>query len=288
MAFWRISMLGSELAVPVRQTPPLLPDVVWSMIGCLMAAPRRTLSRAQLAAELWPESRDDDARNCLSSALWRIRKALPCFDRLIETSSDHFRIAPGASIWIDVLAFEARAGLVLAQPHRLASSAERRRLTRGLTLYRGDFLRRRDCDSILIERERLRALYLDAGYLLAEACARHGEWQTTRTLCAALCAVEPLREDLQRLLIEAYLETGNRALALRQYQRLCDCLSRELQVEPMPQSQALARRIAGTLREDEIAPPPPREEPGDMRAVLLLARTQVASTLSLIDAALSH
>lgn len=286
MVFWRISMLGTELAAAVRQPPPHLPDATWAMIGCLMSAPRRTLSRGQLAAELWPDSCDDDARNCLSSALWRIRKSLPCFDRLIETSSDHFRLNPSANIWIDVVAFEQRVSLALAQPDRLSSIVERCRLERGLMLYRGEFLRRRECESIQIERERLRALYLDAGYLLAESCARNGEWQTTRKLCTALCVAEPLREDLQRLLIEAYLETGNRALALRQYNQLCDCLSRELQVEPMPQSQALARRIAGPLSEPTNAAC--RGEPTDMRAILMTARRQVASTLSLIDSALSY
>lgn len=288
MASWRFSMLGSELAVPVQKAPVALPDVVWTMLGCLLAAPRRTLSRTQLAAELWPESRDDDARNCLSSAVWRIRKSLPCFDRLVDTANDHFRILPAANIWIDVLAFERRAVRSLSEPSHLDRPDERRRLERSLSLYRGDFLAQRACESIMIERERLRALFLDSGYLLAATCARHGEWQSTRKLCAGLCVVEPLREDLQRLLIEAYLETGNRALALRQYNRLRACLSNELQVEPMPESQALARRIAGEAPGSNDCAVDLVAAPENMRLVLMSARQQLVSTLSLIDRALTH
>ena len=282
MAIWQLHVLGEEsfLVGSGRRIP--LPDISWMLLGTVLAAPRRSMSRGRLAAELWPDSDEAAARHCLATTLWRIRQRLDCRDSLIDARDDLIALVGDRAIWIDALAFERRAQAALDDPASLDSGRVRAKLRRALALYAGDFLPRRMNDLIAIERERLRALYLDAGYELARACASHAEWRTTLELSRSLCAVEPLREDVQRLLMEAHVGCGNRAQALQHYRDFERLLAAELAVRPMRETRELVERI--TLRPQ---PAPELIERGQ-RATLVEARQQVALTLSLLDHALTQ
>lgn len=295
MGIWRISMLGAEAVQSWRGDKVDLPDNFWLLLGHLLANSRRRINRAQLAGELWPERSEESARHCLASALWRIRKLIPCFGDLLVSEGEGLALRSRRDIWIDSLAFETRARQLLRQPE-LHDPASRARYKRTITSYTGDFLLGREGEAIAVERERLRALYLDAGYQLACTFARYGEWQDTLEICRSLCAAEPLREDVQRLLIEACLASGNRALAVQQYHGFARYLASELQVEPMAETRALISQIVAPPRTnpphaeplpfDRLASPP--RDAGEARSILLQARAQMVSTLSLIDSALAR
>lgn len=282
MAIWQLHILGEETFLAKSGRPVPLPAISWMLIGTLLAAPRRSMSRGRLAAELWPDSNDDNARHCLATTLWRIRQRLDRGASLIEHRDDRIAIVGGRTIWVDALAFERRAQAALDDPATLGSASVRSKLRRALSLYGGDFLSRRMSDSIAIERERLRALYLDAGYELARACAIHAEWRTALELSRNLCAVEPLREDVQRLLMEAHVGCGNRAQAIQHYHDFERVLAAELAVKPMRETRELVERIT---RHPQPAPEPIRR---GQRATLVEARHQMALTLSLLDRALAQ
>ena len=276
---WKVHVLGEEAIFAGGGKGILLPDVSWLLIGTLLAAPRRTMNRSRLAAHLWPDSDDDSARHCLATTLWRIRRRLGNQANLIEHRDEQVSLARDRRVWIDALAFERRALAGLDDPGSLNSASVRAKLRRALALYGGDFLSRRMTDPIAIERERLRALYLDAGFELARACARHAEWRPALELSRSLCAVEPLREDVQRLLMEAHVGCGNRAQALQHYRDFEQVLATELAVKPMRETRELVERITRCP-----APAMPLEQ--SQRATLVEARQQVAMTLSLLDRAL--
>ncbi|WP_380785935.1 BTAD domain-containing putative transcriptional regulator [Sphingomonas sp. R86521] len=281
MAIWRILVLGNTAVMTGRRRAAALPAVAWPLIGSLLAAQRHARNRHALAAELWPDASEDAARQCLASALWRIRKRLPCFDDVFHVEGDQIALRPGPNVWIDALAMARRAVHALDDPGSLDSAAARVKLRRGLAAYAGDLLAMCDLESIMIERERLRALYLDAGFQLARVCARHCQWQDTLEICRALCEVEPLREDAQRLLIQAYMEVGSRGLALQQYNDFRTYLERELQVSPMAETRALVSRLTSS-GEPLVSEPPAIPMLSPHRA-LVLARSRMASTLRLLD-----
>lgn len=281
MAIWQIFVLGNEAVMTGGRREDAVPAVAWPLIGSLLAAQRHARNRQALAAELWPDASEDAARGCLASALWRIRKHLPCFDAVFRVKGDQIALRPSRNVWIDALAMARRATHALDDPGSLDSVAARVKLRRGLAMYAGDLLGTRDLESIMIERERLRSLYLDAGFQLACVCARHRQWQDTLEICRALCEVEPLREDAQRLLIEAYMEVGSRGLALQQYNGFKAYLARELQVSPMSETRALVSRL--TLSGDRSDPDQPATLLLSSRHALVQARSQVASTLLLLD-----
>lgn len=256
-----------------------LPDAWWPVVGCLLSVPGRRMSRSRLAGELWPEKDEAAARHCLANALWRIKGSLPRGISPLVIAEDSIAFSTSRRVWVDSLVFEQRAAAAVADPSMLAAASKRRRLARALALYRSDFLAERDQDTIRLERERLRVLYLDALYELAVAQANALEWGSVRATAATLCLAEPLREDAQRMLIHATACCGNRALAIRLYRDFEALLSRELGVAPMPETLAAVKK----LTENVTCPEPVGAQHTDYRETVVRVRDQVARMLAILD-----
>jgi len=144
-----------------------------------------------------------------------------------------------------------------------------------IDLYRGDLLT--DCydDWCLVERERLRRLYLQALDSLMAFHVKRNELAEAIDVAARILESDPLREEVHRDLIELYVESGQRAAALRQY-RLCEqTLKRELGIEPMPETQALFRGMLTDerqrLTEPSVIEPVVRIPRGDPTGAISLA-----------------
>ncbi|MBB1492724.1 MULTISPECIES: BTAD domain-containing putative transcriptional regulator [unclassified Paracoccus (in: a-proteobacteria)] len=265
-----------------------LPDLAWPILGCLLASPHHRATRGGLMAQLWPDQDEDGARHRFATALWRIRSALAEAAPMIVAEGEVIALNLDAHAWVDAVAVERRLTAVLAAPQRLALPGERRRLVHALGQYRGPFLPERDQEWIMLQRARLQSLHLDALYALTAAAAQAGAWSEAQVSASRLCAAEPLREDAQRLLMEAHLRCGNRALALRQYRRCEAILAQELGVAPMPETRALAATIAG--EDHGAAIPvllPAVPDDATSRAALIDARDKVLETLRIIDRALT-
>ncbi|NIJ18691.1 DNA-binding SARP family transcriptional activator [Sphingomonas naasensis] len=286
MAELALHLLGARVALGAAGAAIALPGIGWSLIGSVLAAPHRRIGRGQLAAALWPDQDNDAARRCLATALWRLKQRFGRLNALLRIGKETIALADDDGIWVDAIAFERGVEAVLDDPGKLDDAAARDALKQALGHYRGDFLEFSAIDAIVIERERLRALYLDAALELARACKRHGDWRTACELGRTICTVEPLREDAQRLLMEAMVACGNRAQAVQHYRGFERLLADELDVRPMRETRDLAAAIA------RVATPPPPEQPAPAetldRRTLLLARQQLAESLSLLDQALSR
>ncbi|ATY30891.1 AfsR/SARP family transcriptional regulator [Sphingomonas psychrotolerans] len=286
MAELALHLLGARIALGTAGAAIVLPSIGWSLIGSVLAAPHRRIGRSQLAAALWPDQDDEGARRCLATALWRLKQRLGTLNALLRIGKETIALAEDDAMWIDAIAFEHGVEAALDDPAKLDNAADRDALKQALGLYRGDFLEFSAVDAIVIERERLRALYLDAALELARACKRHGDWRTACELGRAICTVEPLREDAQRLLMEAMVACGNRAQAVQHYRGFERLLAEELAVRPMRETRELAASIARVAATP--APDASTRTDAPHRHTLLMARQQLAESLSLLDQALSQ
>lgn len=279
MPNWSISVLGHASLLFSGSGRCEIPASVWPLIGLLLCQPGYRANRAQIAAALWPDNDEDAARHCLATALWRFKRALRRQGAPVEVEDDTLRLARHS--WVDAEAFALRVTRAL-EPRSATPRAVRAKLLRtGLRLYRGQFLGDILAEWALLERERLACLRLDALHALATLEAEDGNWDAVVGPARLLCGIEPLREDGHRLLMEAYAATGNRALALRQYRLCADILERELAVDPMPETLALARRLAGSP-----APAPTIETGGAAFTALVATRATLVETIGSIDAAI--
>lgn len=207
-----------------------LPGVLQRLVAHLCLSPRPT--RTATVGHLWPDVPGVSAHASLRSALWRLNRAAP---GLVEVSGSALRLA--ADVRVDVRELRAWARRAVAP----ATGAQDVALPDTLLL--GDLLPGWYDDWVLLERERLRRLRIQALEAVAARLAsdgRHGE-----ALQAAHAAVraEPLREGAHRMVVRIHLAEGNVAEAVRAYEFFRTLLQDELGVLPTEQMTRLVRHV---------------------------------------------
>jgi DNA-binding SARP family transcriptional activator len=285
MKRWRLMMLGPMIASPVAGASTTLPAGAWTLLGFLVAQPHHDATRDAAAAALWPDQPGDAARPSLATLIWRIKSVFGEAANPLVVQGERLSLRRRGSLWIDALALEHRAQAAMNG----VAAARRARVRRQLLALSGDFLPTIDTEWALLERERLRCLRLDGLFAVAIADSASGDWLSVVQAMRALCAAEPLREDAQRLLMLGYAQTGNRALAIRQYARCAHVLADELGIDPMPETRRLHRHLVngGALWPDPPASCRPLAvETDDVRTALIAARETMSTAIGLIDRAL--
>ena len=182
------------------------------------------------------------ARSLASAAHWAASGWPP-----IATASGS---AAGDAIWVDLVRF--RALLAEADRHdHVASDACPTCvawLEEAVALYRDDFLagfHLRDSpefdDWRFFQAEGLRRELAGALDRLVAAHGRSGAYEVAIAHARRRLALDPLHEPAHRALMQLYEWAGQRAAALRQYQRCARVLQDELGVAPQPETTALYR-----------------------------------------------
>jgi len=234
-----------------------------ALLVYLACQPGKRFSRDHLATLLWGETSPDRTRYNLRRALWRLRSALEevglAPDACLRTEDSWVTVPNSAPTWLDVLEFEEAFETA---SHRFEaefspSSEGVRRVRESLDLYRGAFLTGFSISQapdfehwVLLERERLFQLLLRALTTLIQSFIAWGRRDEGITVCQRLLELDPLQEDIHRLLMRLYWDTGRRTQALRQYRALEKILRRELDIEPVQETQELYERIV----KQEISP----------------------------------
>ena len=222
------------------------------LLACLALLGGRPETRERLAAFLWSDRGDAQARGSLRQALAELRRI--CADALVANSQTVALSAGGFSC--DATAFLAAAGA--DAPERLAAAA---------ALYRGPLLEGLDApdagaaDWLRVERERLHraALGLLGKAVAAADRAKPHERAAFADLARRILAVDPTAEEAHRTLISLALSEGRTTEALRLYGVCSETLKRELDAEPEAATRALAERAReSTPAADTGKSSPPR------------------------------
>ncbi len=239
-------MGGLSVAAARRGELPIAASCL-PLVGYLVTQRQRHVSRGELAETIWAERDRSGARHCLATALWRLKHACGDAPALLRVASNgELGFNWAAAHWVDALAFEHRIAPLLRCKPQAMGARELVRMEHALQLYRGEYISGCDAEWALFERQRLRSLYCDGLYQLVNACAAQAEWQRAVDWGRRLGREEPLREDVQRLVMLGLAHTGNRALALAMYRDCAARLQAELGVEPMAETQDLARSLAAS------------------------------------------
>lgn len=221
---------GASIRLPGRHAQALF---------ALLVLMRRPRSRDAIAAELWPES-DGTSSAGLRQALWLVRSGLSSAgldpDSVLEVEPDTLGLRPEALIRIDVTDFEDCARRPVC-PDETA-----------IAIYRGDLVEGLGHECFASERERLSDLYEDALAKVAEHRLQAGDLDGARVAAEDLLARDPLREEAHAVLIAVHGMLGTRSQVVRRYRRLEAILARELDVAPLPETDARYRlAIARTI-----------------------------------------
>ena len=186
--------------------------------------------REKLAGMFWPDTSDENSRKNLRNELWRIRKAISA-QQSTESEyllADEFTLTfnHGAEYWLDVSQME-RPDLDLQS------------LTSNLSLYQGELLPGFYDDWIILERERIQAVFESRMEQLLEQLVVAERWIAIQEWGERWLAFGKAPEPAYRALMLASGVHGDMAKVTSLYQRCTDDLQEHLGVKPSAETRAL-------------------------------------------------
>lgn len=226
----------------------VIAPAIQPLLAFLLLHRHRTHSRERLADLFWSDHTQDRARCCLRTALWRLHRlfeeaGIPYEAYLTTSSTGEIGFDQESDYWLDVATFEEQSAQVLAQPVHATGTADIQQLENALELHTGELLENLYDDWVLWERERLQRLYLNSLAYLLHYYKYHGAYEKSLEYGHKILFHDPLREEIHREIMELHLESGQRALAIQQYETCRNILASELDIQPMEETQAAYTRI---------------------------------------------
>ena len=228
----RFELTGPEgpVELPNKKLAGLL-----AYLACTAPVPQ---PRQKLATLLWGSHFETQAQQNLRQALFRLRRALGR-DALMS-DGDEVWLAPGV-IDCDVARLKALSG-----------EGSRASLAVAADLYQGPLLADVNiaeeawADWLGAERRWLEGLALDAMTKHAAQALHSGNAESALKVAHRAIALNSLREDAHRVIVQALAATGRKAEALKHYQDLVALLKRELNAAP----DTVTRSLVAGLRTD--------------------------------------
>ena len=234
----RLTLLGGIDGCLASGAALDVPKKAMALLAYLALAPRAASSREALAALLWGDTQETQARQSLRKTLSTLRQTFAAARGPVLLIGNDTVALDLKAVEVDVHVFERR--VAEATPAGCAGAA---------ALYRGDLLdgfHLREAafsEWLTAERERLRRMAIGA----LESLLAHELRQLRADLAVQtahrLIALNPLHEAAQRSLMQLYVRQGRRDAALQQYRLFADRLWQEVAEKPDPETQTLYRRI---------------------------------------------
>lgn len=206
-----------------------------ALVAYLALSDVTTHARSTLATLLWDVGSEADARHSLSQALFRVRAILSLSSLAVTRQSVTWR----GPLFSD------------AEQLRTSSECDGKAV---VALYTADFMSglvlgpgARDFEDWADKlRERYRLMVLRRLSACAAGAEQRGEWEDVLALGSRAVEIEPLFEEGHRKVIRAWTALGDRALALRHYQRLKQSLREEAGADPDPSTCAMVAALIRT------------------------------------------
>ncbi len=223
-----------------------------TLLKILVAHLGRPVHRETLIEYFWPGIDEDRAWKRLKVTMHFLRRELRAagnVEDVVETAGQTYALRDDA-VWVDLDAFErcAAEGLRLQREEQWDEALHR--FEEAQNLYRGDYMEEDIyADWCTAERERLFEIYLDMLTGLAECHARAGHFAEAVQVCRTAIVRDPGRESFHRTCMKNLVQLGRADWAMAQYHRCRRLLARELDVEPMPETQRLYQKIFNRYQE---------------------------------------
>lgn len=260
-----------------------------NLLAYLALGHGRYFSRIELLDNLWPDNGSGNHTGSFNTALWRLRRLIerpPHKHGDLITSDRRGAIGLNgpAGVWLDVEEFERVIAPGLAKPTERLSDGDIDGLCRGVALYKSDILIDVTDDWALREREKHRRNYLNALWRLMQVATIRRDYAEAIRRAQAILDNDALREDVHRELMQLFVLGGQRAQALRQFEKCRELLRRELAIQPMRETMMLYQKIANSAIGGELADMPSVQACN----VPMLLRQEDVQPSGLIEAARRH
>lgn len=231
-----LTLLGGVGIRQVDREMAALPTRKARLLLAYLASPAdRMHQRGKLVGLLWGDRPEEQARGSLRNALSALRKILGPDALTVEGDGVALR---SSSVDIDVARFEARV-----VEGSLASVRE------AVSIYAGDFLDGVAADQpayqewMLHEQLRFRGLARAAFRALAALELREQAFGPALEAALRLLELDPLDEQSHRIVMRLYAASGQRSMAMRQFEACRGMLADELGVKPAEETEQLFQDV---------------------------------------------
>ncbi len=206
---------------------------------------RNPVYKETIIEVLWPDNEFKKAQGLFHTSLYYLRQILEKigYPDLIVYQNKQYQLA--AKLFsTDRTRFQK---LVIAgfndetSPEKIADFLER-----AVALYSGDYLQELDYVWLLPDREYFKNLYFEARLRLARYYLDKKDYNHAISHLQLLTALDPLSEEIHRLLMFAHAGMGNRSAVKEQYQSLKLILKNELGLEPCRETQTIFNQLYKT------------------------------------------
>ncbi|GIK43685.1 MAG: hypothetical protein BroJett011_75180 [Chloroflexota bacterium] len=229
LGLFSVEIDGNPIEIPSRPAQ--------SLLAYLVLNSGTAQRREKLAGMFWPDATEANARSNLRHALWRIRKVLGTNP---QTGQDYLH-ADDLTItfethddcWIDTTILEQKSG----------ESGSTDTLMEVLSMYRGELLPGFYDEWVVLERERLQAIFERKMQTLLERLLEARRWPEVLEWGERWIAQGHTPEPAYRALMMAHSGLGDRSSMVAAYQRCVEALRQELSVEPSEQTRELYERL---------------------------------------------
>lgn len=189
-----------------------------SLIKLLALAPSSALHREQVLDQLWPDVAPETAANNLNKSIHAARRALEpgltkgSLSRFVLTSGNQVILASPGTLRVDVHAFERAANAAM----RDRDIGEARR---AVQMYTGELLVEDLYETWTVaRRDLLRLLFRTLSTQAVQWLLERGEPGPGLEIAQRLVQDDPLDEHAHRLLMQLHAASGQREMALRQFE----------------------------------------------------------------------
>jgi DNA-binding SARP family transcriptional activator len=210
----------------------------------------RGIHREQVLESLWADSSSSTAATGLRVALNALRHALSpdresgTEDPFVRRDGETLRLGMEAGIRVDADEFTRLLKAARAAEH-VDDEGAIALYESALALYRGEFLaENRYAEWAEAERQQKRSEFLTSAERLGNLLLKAGDGERASRWAETMLQHDPLWEAAYAILMEAYWRQGNRALAVRAYNRCRKRLQESLGVEPSRRTAALMQTIS--------------------------------------------
>ena len=238
-----------------------------ALLLVLALAPNGSVAREKLADLLWSDRGPEQARSSLRQALVALRKVLAALEPLpLKADDERVRLDLGL-VQVDALKLLD-----------LSKSSNAEDLAAAATLCTGEML-----DDLQVSDPSFehwiggeRRKWHDLSIRVLEAHGASLKGQDKVDVALRLVALEPLREALHLNAMQAYVDVGERAQALQQYETCKAVLARELGVAPGAAIEAMRRDLLAPAQTTPVAPTNPPSGARARRPVATAEHTSIA------------
>ena len=281
--FGKLHMQNGEASISTFPTRR-----VEELFGYLLLNQGAQLQREKLIDTLWPDLGLSNGRANLSTALWRLRGVfdkvgMPA-DEVLKGTRDWISFDPPFSVELDLAEFKQHLAAAEAADDLRPREQAYRAAT---TLYKGQFCEGIYAEWCLMAREQLERQYLHAQGQVMGGLIQLQEYEEAIIIGHDILLHDPLREEVHRAVMRCFWNLGQRARAVRQFQRCARLLQTELQILPMPETINLFREIVedrlDTLRLDGRESGPYNQELKAAFQTFLMAAEDLDTLLDLVD-----